>query len=420
MAVKKEKPIQKLARLTREASSELLTLSSDQKNQILMEMAEEIKKEMPSIIKENEKDLKAAKKKGLKGAMLERLELNEKRVHDMAKGLVEVAKLPDPVGQIVKEWERPNGLKIRRMRIPLGVIAVVYESRPNVTVDAAGLCFKSGNAVILRGGSEAFYSNQILGKVLQAVLKRHDLDSSVISLVPSPDRKMLTDLLKLSQYIDVVIPRGGEGLMRFMEEHSSIPIIKHDKGVCNLFVDESADMDMARVIVENSKVQRPGVCNALENLLIHEKIAPSFLPMMSKHFNKLSVELRADKEALKIVPTLKKAKDADWDTEYLDLILSVKVVKNIGEAINFIRKHGSKHTEAIVTQNADHADLFIRSLDSSCIVVNASTRFNDGGELGLGAEIGISTTKLHAFGPMGLEELTTTKFVVKGDGQVRI
>lgn len=411
--------LEKTVSKCRNAARALALLTSEEKNKILAAFAKALRSNTEKIIKENTKDIKAGEKKKLSKAMLDRLLLNEKRIEEMAGGLEEVINLPDPVGIVVKEYQRPNGLTVKRVRIPLGVIGVIYESRPNVTVDAAGLCFKSGNAVVLRGGSEAIYSNKILGQILQAVLKTHKIPIEAITVIPSTDRGLLTKLLKLSQYIDVLIPRGGESLMRFMEENSKIPVIKHDKGVCNLFVDSDADLTKAIPIIANAKAQRPGVCNALENLLVHEKIAKHFLPLLQVKLTELGVELRGDEKAKKILKKIKKATKADWSTEYLDLILAVKVVKNADEAINFIQTYGSHHTEAILTENKSLSDRFIRSLDSSCIVVNASTRFNDGGQLGLGAEIGISTTKLHAYGPMGLEELTTTQFVVYGEGQIR-
>lgn len=409
-----------LAKKCRAASPHLASLSTETKNEILGLMASTLRHSTQEIVRENAKDLKEADKKKLSPAMKDRLLLNEKRVEEMAKGLEDVAKLPDPVGMVVKQWARPNGLNVKKVRIPLGVIAVVYESRPNVTVDAAGLCFKSGNAVVLRGGSEAIHSNKILGKLLQKTLNEKGIPKEVISVVPTTDRNVLKQLLKLSSLIDVIIPRGGEGLMRFMEEHSKIPIIKHDKGVCNLFVDDSADLEMAVKVIENSKVQRPGVCNALENLFIHQNIASKFLPKIANHLRAKGVDLRGDQRAKRILPDLKKASTLDWTTEYLDLILSIGIVDDIDEAISFIRRYGSGHTESILTSEPAHADKFVRELDSSCVMVNASTRFNDGGQLGLGAEIGISTTKLHAYGPMGLEELTTTKYVVLGEGQIRV
>lgn len=409
--------IKSLAQKCRAAAPALAVLTTEKKNTVLLAMAKKLRASTAQILRENAKDLKAADKSKMAPAMRDRLLLNEKRIDDMARGLEEVAALPDPVGLVTSQWTRPNGLVVRRERIPLGVVAVVYESRPNVTVDAAGLCFKSGNGVILRGGSEAIYSNKVLGKILQAVLKGQGLPTALVSVVPTADRQALKDLLKQTAFVDVAIPRGGAGLMKFMEENSKIPIIKHDKGVCNLFVDESADLESAIGIVANAKSQRPGVCNALENLLVHEKVAAEWLPKLVAALPQ--VEFRGDPAAKKIVPAMKKATPKDWETEYLELILSVKVVNGLPEAIHFIRRYGSHHTESILTNNAANAQTFVRELDSSCVMVNASTRFNDGGELGLGAEIGISTSKLHAYGPMGLEELTTQRFVVTGTGQVR-
>lgn len=411
--------IKALVKKAHDSAPYLAHLNSSKKNQVLKAMARQLKSSYKLIIRENIRDIKNAHKKGLSQAMIDRLLLNKRRIDEMAKGLLDVAKLPDPVGGIIKKWKRLNGLEIQKVRIPLGVIGVIYESRPNVTVDAAGLCFKSGNAVILRGGSEAFYSNQVLGKILKSVLKKFKIPQDVITVIPTTDRKVMIDMLQLSGLIDVIIPRGGEGLMKFVATHSKIPVIKHDKGVCNLFVDNSADLTMAVKLIHNSKVQRPGVCNALENLFIHQKIAKQFLPLVYKDLIASHVELRGDPQTKKILPLIKKATLADWSTEYLDLILSIRLVKNMEEAIGLIRQYGSNHTEAIVTKNKKNAQKFTRELDSSCVMVNASTRFNDGGQLGLGAEIGISTTKLHAFGPMGLEELTTSKFVVLGKGQIR-
>lgn len=415
----KKVSVKKLIQKCHDASPLLAMLDPFLKNEILIEMGQALKTNQEAILRENKKDLKEAESKKLSAAMQDRLMLNEERIEEMAKALHDVAGLQDPVGRVTDHWVRPNGLKVTRVSIPLGVIAVVYESRPNVTVDAACLCFKSGNAVVLRGGSEACHSNAVLVKILQHVLKQRRLPKELITFVPTPNRKVLQEMLGLSGLIDVVIPRGGEGLMKFMEAHSKVPIIKHDKGVCNLFVDESCDLDMALAIVDNAKTQRPGVCNALENLFVHEKQAPHFLPRLEAALRQKGVELRGDPASQKFLPGIKKATEKDFFTEYLDLVLSIRIVKGLDEAIFLIRKYGSLHTETIVTQNEENAKKFVRSLDSSCVLVNASTRFNDGGQLGLGAEIGISTTKLHAFGPMGLKELTTTKFVVWGEGQVR-
>jgi len=337
----------------------------------------------------------------------------------MSEGLREVALLSDPVGEVVKMWKRPNGLMVGRMRIPIGVIGIIYESRPNVTVDAAGLCLKSGNSAILRGGSEAFHSNQAIGKILQKVFVKTGVPQDAIQIFPHIKREAILEMLQLEEEIDLIIPRGGEELIRFVTAHSKIPVIKHYKGVCHVFVDESADLEMATQVCLNAKVQRPGVCNAMETLLVHEKVAGRFLPKIAKVFQKEGVELRGCPQTRKILPGIKAAKEEDWYQEYLDLILSIKTVRDVKEAIHHISTYGSLHTEAIVTSDYQNAQRFLKEVNSSCVLVNASTRFNDGFELGLGAEIGISTSKLHAFGPMGLEALTITKFIVYGEGQIR-
>lgn len=414
-----EKKIETIARKAREAAPALANLSTSAKNRILGEIADDLTHRRDEISRSNQKDLKAAAKLKLSDALIDRLTLTEKRIQEMAHGLSEVEALPDPVGEVVKSWKRPNGLEVQKVRIPLGVIGIIYESRPNVTIDAAGLCLKSGNAVILRGGSEAIFSNLLLGRIIRDVLKKNGVDPNVVQVIDTPDRKAMGYLVRQARYLDLMIPRGGEALMKWMAEHSKVPVIKHDKGVCHVFVDEAANLDMAENIAFNAKVQRPGVCNAMETLLVHEKIAPAFLPRMIAQYRKAGVEIRGDDKARRIVPGVKKAVEKDWGTEYLDLILSVKVVPDLEEAIRHIRKYGSIHTETIVTSDKGRAEQFLKQLDSSVVLWNASTRFNDGGQLGLGAEIGISTTKLHAFGPMGLEELTTTKFVVTGTGQIR-
>jgi glutamate-5-semialdehyde dehydrogenase len=411
------KKIETIAKKARAAATIAAKLSTETKNKILDEIAADLVSRREEIQKANQKDLKEAKK--LSAAMTDRLTLTEKRINEMAQGLRDVAALPDPVGQVVKSWTRPNGLEVSRLRIPLGVIGIIYESRPNVTIDAAGLCLKSGNAVILRGGSEAIHSNVVLGKMIRDVLKRNAIEPDIVQVVDTPDRKAMEYLVRQSRFIDLMIPRGGESLMKWMEEHSRIPVIKHDKGVCHVYIDESADLGMAEKIAFNAKVQRPGVCNAMETLLVHEKVAPSFLPRMANRLEEAGVEIRGDPQTRKFVPTAKRATEKDWPTEYLDLKLAVRVVPDLNEAIRHIQKYGSMHTETIVTEDPSHAEEFLNRLDSSVVLWNASTRFNDGGQLGLGAEIGISTTKMHAFGPMGLEELTTTKFVVKGSGQIR-
>jgi glutamate-5-semialdehyde dehydrogenase len=356
---------------------------------------------------------------GLSGPMIERLTLKDETLQSMADGLNDVALLEDPVGRLSHTWTRPNGLQVSRMRIPLGVIGIIYESRPNVTVDAAGLCLKAGNAVILRGGSEAFNSNQALAAIISRALQESGLPERAVQVIPVRERSAVNALLKQEEFIDLIIPRGGEGLIRFVVENSKIPVLKHYKGVCHVYIDADADLNMAQEICFNAKVQRPGVCNAMETLLVHQSVAEKFLPDMAERFSAASVELRGCPVTCRILPGTNRAEDTDWPEEYLDLILAVKVVEDMDQAISHIANYGSDHTEAIVTRDDDRARRFVREVDSSVVLVNASTRFNDGGQLGLGAEIGISTSKLHAFGPMGVEELTTTKFVVFGDGQVR-
>ncbi len=394
-------------------------MSFRQKNDVLVAIAVNIEKLASHIQEENQKDLARAKKMGLADAMIDRLTVTDATIKSMSQGLREVAQLNDPIGSTSKAWLRPNGLKVSRMRIPLGVIGIIYESRPNVTIDAAGLCLKAGNAVILRGGSEALNSNQALAGIVGQVLGETGLPAETVQVVPVRDRKAVNVLLNQEEFIDLIIPRGGEGLIRFVVEHSTIPVLKHYKGVCHVYVDEGADIEMAQEICYNSKVQRPGVCNAMETMLVHQSMAQEFLPKMAERFVKTGVEIRGCPETCRILPGAPKAGESDWPEEYLDLILSVRVVEDMEQAISHIAEYGSSHTEAIVTRDFNRGNRFVREVDSSVVLVNASTRFNDGGELGLGAEIGISTSKLHAFGPMGVEELTTTKFLVFGDGQVR-
>lgn len=411
-----------IAQQAREACPVLANLSSGQKNQALEHMAQALIKRTGNILKENKKDLEQAEKAGHPRAFLERLSLTEGTLEEMAMGLQEVARLADPVGEVTGMWLRPNGLQVGRMRIPLGVIGFIYESRPNVTVDAAGLCLKSGNAVILKGGSEAIRSNLILTKILQEVLHREGIPQGAVQAIPTTDREATAELLKLEEYIDLVIPRGGEGLIRAVTAQARMPVLKHYKGVCHVFVDKGADISMAYQICLNAKVQRPGVCNAMETLLVHKDMAKTFLPGMVQRFRKAGVEIRGCPQTLKVIGKgkgIREAGEEDWQAEYLDLILAVRVVGDFQEAVNHIHQYGSRHTEAIITQDYDRAREFLKSVDASVVLVNASTRFNDGNQLGLGAEIGISTSKLHAFGPMGLTELTTTKFIVFGQGQVR-
>ena len=414
-----ETTIVNMAKAARAAATQMAKCASNQKNAVLLGMAGEIEKNASRIKEANQKDLDRAIEMGLSNAMIDRLTVSDATISAMAKGLREVAVLNDPVGATSKAWLRPNGLEVTRMRIPLGVICIIYESRPNVTIDAAGLCLKAGNAVILRGGSEALYSNQALADIIGQVLGDCGLPETAVQLVPIRDRKAVNILLNQEEFIDLIIPRGGEGLIRFVVEHSTIPVLKHYKGVCHVYVDEGADLNMAEEICFNSKVQRPGVCNAMETMLVHRSIAKEFLPQMAKRLTSAGVEIRGCPETCQILPYASKAEQADWPEEYLDLVLAVRVVEDMDQAISHISKYGSKHTESIVTRDYKRAKRFVRETDSSVVLVNASTRFNDGGEIGLGAEIGISTSKLHAFGPMGVEELTTTKFVVFGDGQIR-
>ncbi len=403
----------------KQAASRLAQVSATEKNRVLLRMAGGLVEQQDRLLNANRKDLEAARKSGVSSALLDRIALNTARIQAMAQGIQEVIALPDPVREVVKMWRRPNGLQVGRMRIPLGVITIIYEARPNVTADAAVLCLKSGNAVILRGGSEAFFSNQAIGDVLQEACRGSQIPQESIQVVKSRNRALVHELLQLDGLIDLVIPRGGEELIASVTANSRVPVIKHFKGVCHVYVDSDASLDMAERIAMNAKVQRPSVCNAMETLLVHEAIAPSFLPAIIAKLQQAGVEIRGCEKTRALVPAVKAASEGDWTTEYLDLILSVRVVKDMDAAIDHIERYGSQHTEAIVTTNYAKAREFLDRVNSSAVMVNASTRFNDGGELGLGAEIGISTSKIHAFGPMGLEELTTTKFVVLGDGQVR-
>jgi len=414
-----EATITTMARAARQAAYQLVRVSSDQKNAALLSIAIGLEKEAAFIREENRKDLIRAEEKGLSAAMIDRLTVKDETITSMVTGLNEVMGLNDPVGSMSETWIRPNGLQVARMRIPLGVIGIIYESRPNVTIDAAGLCLKAGNAVILRGGSEAFHSNQALAQIIYRALENTDLPRNSVQVVPVREREAVLALLKQEEFVDLIIPRGGEGLIRFVVENSKIPVLKHYKGVCHIYVDDDADFEMAQAICFNAKVQRPGVCNALETLLVHRAAAELFLPPMAERFVRAGVEIRGCEATCRLLPDAKKAVESDWPAEYLDLILAIKVVEDMDQAISHIAEYSSNHTEAIVTRNYDRAKRFVREVDSSVVLVNASTRFNDGSQLGLGAEIGISTSKLHAFGPMGVEELTTTKFVVQGNGQIR-
>ncbi len=414
-----ESTIKEMARAARIASRKMAGCSSVKKNEVLLKIADKIEKESSYIKEENKKDLAFAREKKLSGAMIERLTINDSTIKSMADGLREVAHLNDPVGSLSETLQRPNGLSVSKMRIPLGVIGIIYESRPNVTIDAAGLCLKAGNAVILRGGSEALNSNKALAALISRALDETGLPKKAVQIVPVRDRAAVNFLLSEEEFIDLIIPRGGEGLIRFVVENSKIPVLKHYKGVCHVYVDEGADLKMAEDICFNAKVQRPGVCNAMETMLVHKSAAQNFLPYMAKRFLKAGVEIRGCLETCRILPEIVEAVQDDWPAEYLDLIIAVKVVEDMDQAVSHISKHGSSHTEAIITSDYKRARRFVQEVDSSVVLVNASTRFNDGGQLGLGAEIGISTSKLHAFGPMGVDELTTTKFVVFGNGQIR-
>ncbi|MEN8188311.1 MAG: glutamate-5-semialdehyde dehydrogenase [Thermodesulfobacteriota bacterium] len=414
-----EKIIREMAAGARKSSRKLASLSTAAKDRVLLKMADELIASKGRIQEENKKDLAAGREKGLSAAMLDRLELSDKVIESMVQGLKEVTALPDPVGEVAKMQKRPSGIMVGRMRVPLGVIGMIYESRPNVTVDAAALCLKAGNAVLLRGGSEAYHSNMVLASVLQDALKSEGIDPDTIQVIPVTDREAVTIMLCQEEFIDLIIPRGGEGLIRFVSENSRIPVLKHYKGVCNLFVDEFADLQKASPIIVNSKTQRPGVCNALEGLLIHRNISEKYLPQIAAVLKDKGVELLGCDESVRLCNDVKPAGDDDWGTEFLDLRLCVKVVDSMDEAIGYIEQFGSQHTETIVTEHYSNAQEFLVRVDASAVMVNASTRFNDGGQLGLGTEIGISTTKLHAYGPMGLEELTTSKFIVYGQGQVR-
>jgi glutamate-5-semialdehyde dehydrogenase len=409
----------RLAKQAKIAARHLAPLSSAEKNRALLLMAEKLEARSDFLVAENQRDIAIARANGVSGAMLDRIALNPERVQAMAQGLRDVAALPDPVREVVKMWRRPNGLQVGRMRIPLGVIGMIYEARPNVTADAAALCLKSGNAAILRGGSEAHHSNQAIGAVLREACSETGVPPDAVQVVEIKDHALINELLQLEEYIDLIIPRGGEDLIRAVVAISKIPVIKHYKGICHVYVDSDASLGMAERICFNAKVQRPSVCNAMETLLVHRAVAAQFLPAMIDKYRAANVEVRGCDQTRALVPGIEKASEEDWFTEYLELVISIRVVKDMDEAIDHIERYGSEHTESIITNNYQKSREFIDRVNSSAVMVNASTRFNDGGELGLGAEIGISTSKIHAFGPMGLEELTTTKFIVFGDGQIR-
>jgi glutamate-5-semialdehyde dehydrogenase len=408
-----------LGQKAKEASYELMNLGITEKDKALSNMAEKLLIYSEDIIEENKKDLEAAIQKGTSKAMLDRLSLDKKRIEDMADGLRQVALLADPVGEVIAMWKRPNGLQIGKQRVPLGVIGIIYEARPNVTCDAAGLCLKTGNAVILRGGSEAINSNKAIVKALSEGIKEAGLPEYSVQLIEDTSREVATEMMKLNKYIDVLIPRGGAGLIQAVVKSATVPVIETGTGNCHVYVDSESDLEMAKNIVINAKTSRPSVCNAEEKLLVHEEIADEFLPTIVSALRKENVEVRGDEKTMKIVNDIKKATEEDWGKEYNDYIISVKIVSSIDEAIAHINKYGTGHSEAIVTKNYDNSQMFLQRVDAAAVYVNASTRFTDGYEFGFGAEIGISTQKLHARGPMGLNELTTTKYIIYGSGQIR-
>jgi glutamate-5-semialdehyde dehydrogenase len=407
----------KLAKEAKEASHSLARSKRPAKDNFLQIAARLLVERAPEIIEANQRDLSRAKDNGTKGAMLDRLTLTPKRLADLGVALEEIIRLEDPVGVIEKGWLRPNGMAVTKKRIPLGVILMIYEARPNVTIDAAALCIKAGNAIILRGGSEALHSNRALAKILSDALEEAGLDPRAVRYVDTPDRNAIYELLDRADEIDLCIPRGGADLVKAVSQKARMPVLAHERGVCHIYLDDSAEHQMGVEIIENAKVQRPGVCNALETLLVHESEAATFLPLLAARIPQ--VELRGCEKTCAILTQARPATEEDWYAEYLDLLLAVRVVPSMEEAIAHINKYGSRHTEAIITSDHRRAERFLDEVNSSTVLVNASTRLADGGELGLGAEIGISTTRIHAFGPMGLQELTTTKFVVHGDGQVR-
>ncbi len=421
--------IEDMGKRARGAALKLATASTESKNKALLNMADALEKKSKTILAANEKDMTQARADGISSAMLDRLQLDAKRVSAMSKGIRDVAALPDPAGEILKDWTRPNGLRIQKIRVPLGVVGIIYESRPNVTADSASLCLKAGNACILRGGSESIHSNTAITTVLSESAAASGLPTDAIQLVTTTDRAAVRALAQLDRYLACIVPRGGEGLIRAVTENATVPVIKHFNGICHVFVDKAADTAMAEKIVINAKCQRPGTCNAMETLLIHQDIAKTFLPKIAGHLIAEKVELRLDKKASELLQSsalspqpsalLRSASEADWTTEHLALILGVRVVDSLDEAIEHINRYGSAHSDSIVTRNAAAAKRFLAEVDSATVYHNASTRFTDGGEFGMGAEIGISTDRLHARGPMALEELTTYKYVIHGDGQVR-
>jgi len=415
----KEDLIEK-GRRAKAAARLLARLSADTKNKALSAMADAILDREGEILEANRVDVEAAKNKGISGALIDRLTLNNKRVREMAEGLRALVALPDPVGEFIGMWLRPNGLQVGKVRVPLGVVGIIYEARPNVTVDAAGLCLKAGNAILLRGGSEAINSNLKIASILSRAAGENGIPDGAVQLVETTDREAVNVMLKMNRYLDVLVPRGGAGLIQTVVNNATVPVIETGVGNCHVYVESDADLEMAEKIVINAKTQRPGVCNAMETLLVHRDVAGKFLPSLGQKLTGLGVELRGCPETLAVLPDAKQAAEDDWYAEYLDLILAIKVVGGLGEALDHIDHYGSQHSESIITNDYRKAQRFLREVDAAAVYVNASTRFTDGSQFGFGAELGISTQKLHARGPMGLEELTTIKYVVYGDGQIRV
>ena len=415
--------ILELGKKAKEASKKLINLDTNTKNNILLEVAKALIEEKDLIKSENKKDLEYGKEKGVSPALLDRLELTDARIEGMAKSLVEIANFKDPIGEILEGWKHPDGMQILKQRVPLGVLGMIFESRPNVTIDSAGLALKSSNAIILRGGSDAINSNMVLKNIFIKAGAKHGLPEGAVQLIENTDRELVKDFIRLNKYIDVIIPRGGKGLKNFIIDNATVPVIETGAGLCHIYVDESADISKAIPIIENAKTQRCSTCNTIETLLVNEKVADKLLADLSKVLEKDGVELRADDKAFDIIKNagvkVTKATQEDWETEYLALILSIKTVKSVDEAIDHINQYSTQHSEAILTENIDNAEKFINEVDSAAVYINASTRFTDGGEFGYGGEIGISTQKLHSRGPMGIKELTTIKYIIRGNGQIR-
>lgn len=411
--------LETIGKQAKAAEPEIRNLTTNTKNRVLCQVAENLMRHTDEILMANEKDVKAGKEANMSKGLIDRLLLTEDRIKGMAQGLCQLADLEDPVGEVIGMKKRPNGLLIGQKRVPLGVIGIIYEARPNVTADAFGLCFKTGNAVILKGGSDALYSNEAIVKYIRETLRKERVNENAIQLITDTSRETASAFMKLDEYVDVLIPRGGKGLIQAVVHNSTIPVIETGTGNCHTYVDEEADLEMAAAIVMNAKTQRVGVCNACESLLVHERVKDDFLPVLAQRLKEKHVEMRADEEALPLMPGAVPATKEDWGTEYLDYILSIKIVSSVEEAIAHINRYNTKHSECIITKSYEHAQKFLEEVDAAAVYVNASTRFTDGFEFGYGAEIGISTQKLHARGPMGLQALTTTKYIIYGNGQIR-